>query len=432
MASRHVAAGVGAAAAYVVGALLVLTAFPKSTAAGERERLYREPIDLHVPPVSTDKSVRYDYDIVYVRAPRRGDRARSTGRRSAPPDADGRRRRPDAAAPRRQGGGARQGGGRAAPSPTRWCRSTASGSTTPTSTTSRARAGAVPPAAGVQCGHLQDPREDAKVVRLTHQEFTPNTGAADWSKDFRTPRGGQDVTSSTACSTWARARCPAAGWCSPATATPSGRRSGYPTPVALQLFVMDDDGGERRVQIGHLNLGMAPAPGRPEGRPDHVQLAGVAGAAQRRSCGASGASTPTAPTGGRSSAPSTRRRRAERLPLPDAALRRQHRRRGVLQPEQQRLRHLLQVPAAAAGGYAAFGPAYTRRPAQPAAAARPARQRPAASLPACRSARTASRRSRRSPATATGPADRVGPRQTRTRRASASSRTRPRRRTTTC
>ena len=27
-----------------------------------------------------------------------------------------------------------------------------------------------------------------KIVRLTHQEFTPNTGAADWSTDFRTPQ----------------------------------------------------------------------------------------------------------------------------------------------------------------------------------------------------------------------------------------------------
>ena len=47
---------------------------------------------------------------------------------------------------------------------------------------------------------------------------------------------------------------------------------------------MDDDGSNVEC-IGHLNLGMAPAPGRPEGRPDHVQLAGIAGAAQRHPLG---------------------------------------------------------------------------------------------------------------------------------------------------
>ena len=31
-----------------------------------------------------------------------------------------------------------------------------------------------------------------KIVRLTDQEFTPNTGAADWSNDFRTPEPGKN------------------------------------------------------------------------------------------------------------------------------------------------------------------------------------------------------------------------------------------------
>lgn len=30
-----------------------------------------------------------------------------------------------------------------------------------------------------------------KVVRLTDQTFTPNTGAADWARDFRTPEKGK-------------------------------------------------------------------------------------------------------------------------------------------------------------------------------------------------------------------------------------------------
>ena len=49
-----------------------------------------------------------------------------------------------------------------------------------------------------------------KIVRLTDQTFTPNTGAAPWSSDYRTPEEGQDVAAATACSTSARARSPAA------------------------------------------------------------------------------------------------------------------------------------------------------------------------------------------------------------------------------
>src|SRR5688572_17302847 len=35
--------------------------------------LYTQELSLDVPPLSTDSAVRYDYDIVYVRAPRHGD-----------------------------------------------------------------------------------------------------------------------------------------------------------------------------------------------------------------------------------------------------------------------------------------------------------------------------------------------------------------------
>src|SRR4051812_36195231 len=38
---------------------------------------YLDPIELNVPRISTDRTVKYDYDIVYVRAPRHGDRVRS-------------------------------------------------------------------------------------------------------------------------------------------------------------------------------------------------------------------------------------------------------------------------------------------------------------------------------------------------------------------
>ena len=59
-------------------------------------------------------------------------------------------------------------------------------------------------------------------------------------------------------------------------------------------------------------------------------------------------------------------RRAQRLPLPDAALRRLDRRRGVLQPEQQRLRRVRQAAAdRRRTATPPFGPAYMNDPRNP-------------------------------------------------------------------
>ena len=105
------------------------------TAVGqEKGPKYLDPIDVNVPHVSTDKSVKYDYDIVYVRAQRAGDKVhkRFYTDFSQPvtmePGADLMLLHPD---------GRRNCSSRAAtgPSPTRSSRSTASGSTTCTSTT---------------------------------------------------------------------------------------------------------------------------------------------------------------------------------------------------------------------------------------------------------------------------------------------------------
>src|SRR5262249_13916638 len=41
------------------------------------EELFLGPINVDPPHISTDNSVKYDYDIVYVRAPRRRDKART-------------------------------------------------------------------------------------------------------------------------------------------------------------------------------------------------------------------------------------------------------------------------------------------------------------------------------------------------------------------
>jgi hypothetical protein len=52
---------------------LVAVFVATSTSAQDREPLFPEPIGVDVPHISTDKSVAYDYDIVYVRARRAGD-----------------------------------------------------------------------------------------------------------------------------------------------------------------------------------------------------------------------------------------------------------------------------------------------------------------------------------------------------------------------
>jgi hypothetical protein len=40
----------------------------------KKEEKFLDPIDTKVPAISTDESVKYDYDIVYVRAKRAGDK----------------------------------------------------------------------------------------------------------------------------------------------------------------------------------------------------------------------------------------------------------------------------------------------------------------------------------------------------------------------
>ena len=191
-----------------------------------------------------------------------------------------------------------------------------------------------------------------KVVRLTQQQLTPEHRRRRLVEDYRTPEG--QATEPYASTTCAPARCRAAGSSSSATATASSRRAAAPA-CALQLFVMDDDGANVE-KIGHLNIGQALHPViLKDGRIIFSSLESRGYATTP--AGASGASTPTAPTGTRSSAPSLA---AAAIPfhfqtqLSDE----QHRRRELLQPGHGRLRHLLQ--AARRGrrtGTPPFGPA---------------------------------------------------------------------------
>jgi hypothetical protein len=93
-----------------------------------------------------------------------------------------------------------------------------------------------------------------KVVRLTHQEATPNTGCLAFSKARPAPAAGKAPIGR---GIWNLGPCPLAGGRVAFTSTRDQVKvpRGYPR-VANQLFVMDDDGGNVE-KIGHINIGSA-------------------------------------------------------------------------------------------------------------------------------------------------------------------------------
>ena len=199
-----------------------------------------------------------------------------------------------------------------------------------------------------------------KVVRLTHQEFTPNTGAAKWAKDFRTPEPGKTTQPYPVCNL---GPCPLPGGKVMFTSNrngfemPRGNNLGFNIP--FQLFVMDDDGSNVEM-IGHLNIASALHPViLKDGR---VMFSSLEDQGFRNdldwgiwSIHPDGTNwNPIISAFGGSA-----------LPLPDAALRREHRRGVLLRREERGLRHLREVAAASARPASPpFGPALPQRPAQ--------------------------------------------------------------------
>ncbi len=88
---------------------------------------------------------------------------------------------------------------------------------------------------------------------MTHQQFTPNTGAGNWSRDYRTPEPGKN---SLGYGVFNMGPCPLPGGRLIFTSNRNAFRPPKRLPHTLQLFVMDEDGGNVEC-IGHLNLGMA-------------------------------------------------------------------------------------------------------------------------------------------------------------------------------
>jgi hypothetical protein len=228
-----------------------------SPCRADEEPLFTKKLDVNVPAIAGDPSITWDYDIVYVRAQRAGDKVhkRFYTDFSQPvtmePGADLMLLHPDGSEELLVAGG--------------------DGSITDPVVSFDGQ--------WVYYVHLYNlknanqwspPREGAdifkinvgsrKIVRLTNQKFSPNTGAANWSSDCRKDEAGK---------TWFdygvfnMGPCPLPGGRIAFTSNRDGFRpaKGYPVN-ALQLFVMDDRDesiGEEEdpinlEKIGHLNI----------------------------------------------------------------------------------------------------------------------------------------------------------------------------------
>ncbi len=219
--------------------------------APPKEALFLDPINVEVPHVSTDKAVKLDYPIVYVRAPRKGDRGRTRWAEIATPaimepDSDLMLLMPDGKEECLVAGGA--DGAVTDPMVSFDGESVYYSHIKGLKGTSQH---GQPPFGGADIHRIHVATR--KITRLTDQAFTPNTGAADWSSDLRKNEAGKTHVNYGVLN---MGPCPLPGGRVVFVSNRNAFRSPkHPSPC-LQLFVMDDDG--KNVEcIGHLNLGMA-------------------------------------------------------------------------------------------------------------------------------------------------------------------------------
>jgi hypothetical protein len=202
-------------------------------------RVYLDPININPPHITTDKSVKYDFDIIYVRAPRRDPTGRSRWAevgdpRTMEPGADLMLLHPD--------------GAEEVLVPVKAEESIADPFVSfDGKWVFYAKMHDAVGHKGSDIYKIHVPTR--KIVQLTRQVFTPNTGATDWSK---TPLPAWGV--------YNLGPCPVPGgklvFVSDRNAFKATNPGYAPSALALQLFLMDDDGGNVEC-IGHLNLGMA-------------------------------------------------------------------------------------------------------------------------------------------------------------------------------
>ncbi|OAI46593.1 hypothetical protein AYO44_11060, partial [Planctomycetaceae bacterium SCGC AG-212-F19] len=193
-------------------------------------------------PVASDKSVKYDYDIVYVRAPRHGEEKRTKWADFSDPTrmesgADLMLLHPDGSEELLVAG---KDGSVVDPYVSfdgQW----------------------VYYAKFIDAQHTGSDIyrlhvKSRQIIKLTDQTFTPNTGAAPWAKDFRTPEQGKTALRY---GVFNLGPCPAPG----GKVVFTSNRNAYVPPrgypkITMQLFRMDDDGANAE-QIGFINIACA-------------------------------------------------------------------------------------------------------------------------------------------------------------------------------
>ena len=222
-------------------ALLALVAALAAAAPPAKRQVKSPPPPLSVQPprIASDRSVTYDYDIVYVRAPRHGDDRQIAWTEvfsplRAEPGSDLMLLHPD---------GKEEvlvvAGGDTITDPFVSFDGQSVYYARIRNVKNPGAARPVSQSADIFKIHVKS----RKTVRLTNQEFTPNTGVV--AKGRRSP-GVHNL-----------GPCPLPGGRVMFTSNRNGFEptKGY-TPTTLQLFVMDDDGGNVE-QIGHLNINSA-------------------------------------------------------------------------------------------------------------------------------------------------------------------------------
>jgi hypothetical protein len=222
--------------------LILSTILSASLQIGRADEQAPRRLSIDPPHISTDKSVEYDYDIVYVRGKRRADGKEARWSEfSRPtmmePGADLMLLHPDGCEELLVSG---SGGSVMDPYVSfdaEWVFYAKFIDAKHT---------------GADIFKIHVPSR--KIVRLTDQTFTPNTGAAPWSKDFRTPESGK---SALRYGVYNLGPCPIPGGKLMFTSNRNAHvpPRGYPR-YTLQLFLMDDDGANVE-QVGYINIACA-------------------------------------------------------------------------------------------------------------------------------------------------------------------------------
>ena len=240
----------------VIALLLFFTDLTGTAAFGQRARKNprnttapKTATKIEPPPIASDPSVKLDYDIVYVRAPRRGDDVGTNWAEVSSPlfmdaGADLMLLHPDGKEEVLVAGGKGAVTDPMVSLDGEWVYYSLFHDLDDATITDAARAGA-----DIFKIHVKTRR----VIRLTHQQFTPNTGAGNWSSDFRTAEPGKNFIAYGVFNT---GPCPLPGGKVAFTSNRNAFRPPKRLAQTMQLFVMDDDGSNVEC-IGHLNLGTA-------------------------------------------------------------------------------------------------------------------------------------------------------------------------------